>query len=356
MAEESPQDGRVTTQSELPENRVPKFTERIAKKATEQKSWLAPLGDWSDSWTKILGLPAAFLGLLAAFALAVQYFLPLAVEPPDVNAEIRATEDLEKAGFQITTDGRSVEANLVNANFNSEQVTEVKDCLGKLSSLEVARIASCGLKDLRLVEKASSLRRIVASENKLLSSLWDASTQPNLQVVELIGNPSLHNVAGISGHEKLSLLDLSRSGVKNLKGVSSLPVLTTLVLDRCPKFNPSKLAASDRLMTVESVSLLGCEAMIDLSWLTQFPNLKHLDLTACAGVVDVSPLITLSHLETLGLSETSVPLNDDKNQSAFTSLKAIKSLSRVFWTEASAVDTSTQGFTFSLLNSAYSER
>lgn len=317
------------------------FRDRWIARLNATLPWSVPLAKHCKIWHAIFGTVA----VVCAFVWTRDGQEPQAA---DSGAFTFKWTELQSIGFAVSLQGRLV--TLKNRTLSPTERSAAIELIAELETISQIHIESCGFTDLRLVEKIGSLKRIVANENKELNALWDSSTQPLLQIVVLIGNPSLKNISGLSGHPQLLEIDLSRSGVESLTGLTSVSALSKLTLNRCQAFGRVKTELNQDFPSVESISLLGCDAMSDLNWLTRFPNLKHLDLTACSRVVDIDSLVALTKLKTLGLSETSVPASD------IVKLKAAKSLERVFWAEAASVKNLTEAFTFSVMDAPYSSR
>lgn len=118
------------------------------------------------------------------------------------------------------------------------------------------------------------------------------------------------------GLAKQKVLDLSGTGIRDLRPVGTLTTLETLVLSRNPIENWSPLAGLVNLKTL----VIRDSVVKELGAIASLPKLTSLILDG-VGLTDITPLARLQGLQTLSLQ-----YNQIQDISAFAALKNVTSL------------------------------
>tara|TARA_R110002096_G_scaffold24760_27_gene78062 strand:+ start:2661 stop:6140 length:3480 start_codon:yes stop_codon:yes gene_type:complete len=193
------------------------------------------------------------------------------------------------------------------SKLKSLQALKLKSCgrvsdltpLAKLKSLQALDLEKCeGIVDLSPLTKRRALQNLNLTNCKSLTDFRPLAALTQLQILNLKGNQSFEDTEILRSLRHLSQLDLQKTSVTNLTGLSSLAKLQDLNLADSQVVN---LAPLSGLLHLQSLNLSNCKVQ-DLSPLTQLPNLRVLDLQNCDHIQDFSPLEKIPGLEIKNLS------------------------------------------------------
>jgi hypothetical protein len=190
------------------------------------------------------------------------------------------------------------------------------DIVGRVTSLEMHRLSSRDVRELRGLGRLTSLRYLDLSDTPL-EGTFDVSALTALRTLRL-RNTRLTRVMGLERLAELDELDLEGSPIESLQAVGGVRRLN---LSRTSVTELNPLTAAGNL---EALRLEGCD-FSRLRSLEQLWRLKLLSLNGCRAV-DLQMVTYLSALESLFIDHTDV-----------TDLRPLTSLRKLQW--LSIVDT-----------------
>lgn len=254
-------------------------------------------------------------------------------------SDIKNLEQLELEGRfdQIFIEQLPALDKLTLSLLNDDQDTIInldKFLSQELSSFELKSRAEVPKKIIGLRNLSNLESLVIEASLDSLSAVLSQLSNLNGELNHLKLSLKNQNQLGLSGFENLSKLesldlDISNTGIKNLRNLEELMNLRKLIL-QLGGSEISNLRFLSRFVGLEELSVdFGNSAIKDIDVLLSNFKLKYLDLTFDQGVVsDLRILSRLDNLESLKLSlEGPVLSNTDSILSIITELKELKSLS-----------------------------
>jgi len=139
--------------------------------------------------------------------------------------------------------------------------------------------------------------------------------------INILGYPD-KDITRWKSNEKLRELRLESNKLESLIGITQFPNLKWLDLFRCRKLESLDAIAS--ATSVEKLSIGRCPDILDLTPIAKLTELKELEIEDCRDIQSLAPVSKCKRLESLQIAGNTTVLDGD-----FTSLRKLTNLRRV---------------------------
>ncbi len=175
------------------------------------------------------------------------------------------------------------------------------DGVQDLAALESLNLSSCdSLRSVDGLRGLDGLRELSLSGCTALADITALGGLTSLAILSLCRCTAVTSLAPLGALKRLEHLDLSASGVTDLRGIERLTALSSLKLGGMDGLTTVRPLTS--LRALESLSLALADGMAELDGLDALTGLKMLDLSGSVAVRDLRALRALRALEVLNLS------------------------------------------------------
>ena len=210
--------------------------------------------------------------------------------------DIKIDYSFELYGKNFTLDEKKMDLNHIRIDDEGALVKKVAACMNNLEFLDMD---TCGVSDEAMAEIRDSL-----PNTEVVWRIWFGekySVRTNVEKI-LASNPGIggeltaENTRSLKYCTKIKHLDVGHNSfLSDISFVEFMPNLEVLIVAMDNWSDVSSLAKCPKLEYAE----LQTSCLNDLRPLSGLKNLKHLNISYCVALTDISPLYELTQLERL---------------------------------------------------------
>ena len=144
--------------------------------------------------------------------------------------------------------------------------------------------------------KKENFTSLILEDNSSIEELSFLEGFTNLENLEFKSCPSLENFEALTKLTNLKTLEITGSGYRSFKDLSSLEdvTITNLSITKCSSL--VDISALSGLPNLDSLRINDCSSLKDISVLSSLLNLRSLNLQGCSSIKDFGSLMSLDNL------------------------------------------------------------